>query len=1497
MRLHRAVLLLLLVLGTLAALHFIPRRTRIGAGGGQRPDPVATAVAQGQGLARSGSLRAAERAYRTALQLAPDRQARHATVDGVREFLGGADSLPGGPLRYAELTASLWLAAACMDRGDSHAARQGLDFYLRQAKAFETAAHCRLLVEKADQVLGAVREDLFATRCRVWGVAMAQEYGQRLDTDEVTWLSRALAICRTNWPDDPEIAYLRGLALLGNAEQARGTRAGRALLAEAQGVVADFAAQHPESDAAAVYRAAVAQRCLLASGRVLASEEVLADLAALQERVTPDVEPAVAILFARLLAAADCRPVSPDDSSVVLGVRRALAFLRDSARARPAHWGLKLELAQLLGPGGRREQAIAELEVLTAVVPRLSPNTVEHEAARFRACIGRMLTSDARATKEGAAEGGLPGPTSAGAWEAVSQEPRLAPFLKRLEGLRALRTGDPRKAASLLVKANRELGGRDPAALLSAGLALLECHEYGASADLLRRALRCPRLAGPDRVRAAMALVEAGLRAHDTESASSLVRGLRELSPGDRRVLLLAADALTAGYRLQERLLDDEDAADVASLERGLVRLAARGDLAAVHWLSHLQRARGRSHEALSLLRVHAGTAPSDPRVLIPLLELEVEAAAGGPTAERLRRALAVLQDTPARDVLLELTSEVPAVPSLTASLIGLAQLDSELDACLGLVDRFQRNGRTSRAEAALRRAAALAPTDPRILSRQIHRGLAAGETALASDLIAQGRDAGVPPLPLQLWRGAYHAAVGDFDQARSLLRQAVDDWPLCSLAWALLAETHRLMDDRVETEGLFQEAARIKPDSVLPAERLFRLYARLDDPAKALKALEVGRSGSGQPNRVVASHLAYLTGERRLTDVLAERERCAATCPEDHANRRAIAMLRARRGERDEALALLRALAQEDVRSAANVLALAEQQARMGALDEGRRLMVSFLDGRGDDATAADWLCLARYCRAIGDADGATAAYRGAVSREKGLTRPASLALAGYHADAGMAVLALPLYRDLAADGGSPVAWRLYVETLARTGRVDEARRELEANAGRQADVTQNTLVRAKVAVAAGEVDEALATLDRFVARQPMEPAAYLYRAYAIYRSGAFFTDERGRNDLVSALDLAPGLGWPREVVACWAILMNQPANAIPHLELLLAAEPGGFASRALLARLYLATQQLQAMDALLKWVPSEPGDVVRWHRLRARLLLAKGQAREASRELADVFRQEPNAASLQDWAVALLESGRPDEALGELIRHERLVGTAPALLAMKGTTLAELGRSDEARRTFCAGLKLAGREQVAALFVAQQLCVAFGLKAALPLLAEAVPSGTLRGYLEGCCLMASGALAPGLDRLRRVRADLPEDSPLLTDVLHQLAHAYTLSGEHLQARPLYDILTAREPRRSTYYRKLGSMVESGKLFDIAADLGGGDRPPFTWESGDSLFQIIPGWLASFSGERVALFERVEVRFAEVWSTRSVPVASRCMAEVLASQDDLDRTLIRPVR
>lgn len=1489
---HAVLLLLLLVLGTFAALRFIPRRTGAGAGVEQRPDSVNAAVAQGDSLLLSGSLRDAGRAYTTALRMASDRAARHAIVGNVREFLGRDDSLPGTPLQHAELAASLWLTVARMGGGDSEAARQGLRFYTQQAGAFDTAAHWQRLATEAEGLLPVLRDAPFVVDCRARALTMLREFGHGLAPDEVTWLTRALATCRATWPDEPRIAYLQALSLLHDAERAQGTRVARELLAEAQSLAAGFVARHPGSAAAHVYRADVAFRCLLTTGRTFASEEVLAELASLQERVTPDVEPAVGVLFARLLAAADCRSASTADATALLGVRRALSFLHDLSRVHPTNRAVKLELAYLLGQDGQRERAAAELDALTVVLSRLCPETVQHAAVQSWAHVGRMLASVSWPMGSGTEAGHAPPPFPADAWEAVSRQPLPAPVLETIKGLQALRAGESRSAASLLVKANQGLGGRDPTALLGAGLALLECHEYGASADLLGRAVRCPRLVGRDRLRAGMALAQAGLRVHDAELAFPLTRRIRELVPRDRRALFLAAEAMATRHEARRRSIDDADASVLADLEAGLVRRAAQGDLAAVHWLSRVLRIAGRSPQALSLLRVHAGTSPSDPDVLVPLLELEAGVSTGTGAAERLRRAIAVLRDTPARDVLAEWGSGIPP-----ASLLGLAHLDSDLDICLGLTDLFQRNGRSARADGALRRAAALAPTDARVLSRQVHRAFAAGETTLASALIDRGREAGVPPLLVQLWGGAYHAAIGDFSQAGALLQEAVDEWPLCSLAWALLAETHRLADDRLETERLFREAARIKPDSLTSSERLFRLYARLDESGRALKVLEEGRVASGEPERVVGSYLAYLTSHQRLSDVLTERERCAGTYPGDHANRRAVALIKARRGEHAEALALLQALAQEDRRSAANVLALAEQHARVGAPDEGRRVLDAFLDELGEDATAGDWRHLARYCRTVGDVDRATAAYREAVRRQAGPMQPATMELADFHMNRGRAGEALPVLRELAAAGTSPRAWRRYVEALALAGQAGEARREMEANGERQADATGNLLLRARVGLTEGEHEEALAALDRFIAQQPTEPAGYLFRAYTVYKMGAFLTDERGRDDLVAGLRVAPELSWPRELVACWAILMNQPVKAIRQLEVLLAGEPTAFASRAVLARLYLATRQLQAMDTLLKSVPSETGDLVRWHRLRARLLLAKGQPAEASRELAAVFGREPAPRNLQDHVVGLLVCRRPEEALRALRDHEDLTGAAPALLAVRGTVLARLGRKDEARETFAAGLKLAGSEQAAALGVARQLCVALGLEDAFSVLGGAVPSAALRGYLEGCCLMACGGLARGLERLRQVREDLPEDNPLLTDVLHQLAHAYTLNGEYLRAHPLYDTLIVREPRRSTYYRKLVSMVESGKLADLAQDLGGNETPPFTWESGDSLFQIVPGWLADFSGERVLLFERIEARFAEVWHTRPVPVASRCIAEVLSSQDDLDRTLTRSLR
>jgi putative PEP-CTERM system TPR-repeat lipoprotein len=588
----------------------------------------------------------------------------------------------------------------------------------------------------------------------------------------------------------------------------------------------------------------------------------------------------------------------------------------------------------------------------------------------------------------------------------------------------------------------------------------------------------------------------------------------------------------------------------------------------------------------------------------------------------------------------------------------------------------------------------------------------------------------------LALAAGALEEAALHFDL---YVNQAPGDPQGHFLAASVLTALGRNEAARATLERYFAVAPK-RVDAILPAARLLLRTGDADGAEALLKGL-----GSTPEERAAVDAV--------MVDVLAQQGRydeaasLVRAMPADGADetqrQRALARLAARRGDWAETAALAAALAESDAASVDDRLLLVTALVRLGRNDDALAAAEALAQRAGDNPSAQYALGVARL--AADGAQPARQAWQEALRIDPSFER-AAVALARLDTATGDADAARRILEDLGAAGGDGTRAALELadvdlrqgepqqavarlrgaveadpEALAPRLRLARAlaasgdiRAALDALPPAADGEPQPALLRLRglLELQTGQVEDAVATLERLLSVVPEDGAARYRLAQGYARLGRFdlltqtlaraleeapdsplvqptldvamqaMPNAEVRDRLLAALHRAapaqPALQYLAAVIAHRG---GDPAVALKHMR---AARDGAPDSPAVTAGLLsLLLEQGAAHEARRlaeQWFSTHPDDV------RTRLIYATGLLRSGHRERAvDQYQAVLSVAADTPEALnnlaALTSEDAPREALGMARRAVELAPDEPAYADTLGEILLRLGRTDEAR------------------------------------------------------------------------------------------------------------------------------------------------------------------------------------------------------------------------
>ncbi|HBS30020.1 MAG TPA: hypothetical protein DEB06_11375, partial [Phycisphaerales bacterium] len=666
----------------------------------------------------------------------------------------------------------------------------------------------------------------------------------------------------------------------------------------------------------------------------------------------------------------------------------------------------------------------------------------------------------------------------------------------------------------------------------------------------------------------------------------------------------------------------------------------------------------------------------------------------------------------------------------------------SEADKEVERFEVFIGSGRRGDAQAALARAEALTPDNPRVIDYSFLMALNEQNFDKARSVAQRAASLNIDQANGLLYQGRIELVRGEGAQAVATLERAVQAVPFNPAARRLLAQALTLAGRANEAIEAYKRAYEGRPDDMVTARDYADSLIRANRGAEALAVLgpETGILRFGQDEDIYAR---WLELEARFGDrakVLKVREETLKNRPENHANAFALAQLYMEDSNYARSREIIDALgAQQSVDRLALALLLGSWHGRQGRVDEGIGAVRGYIDSvPADQRTVSLYTGLAQFLGAFGrDAEVADALEQGRLHQKDNLFE-ADRSLADHHFDratrlamemgaaqaSGDAEAAAKAKQDNSAALEKALTVYMRVmdgfkgdgeirnaiekracETLLRMERFDEAQKIIAGLASRTPDDLQVLMLEG--AIAAGRKDRRTARqkFDRAVQQYPNDPNVFFQRALFNAEEPALLNDVI--QDLTQCTRLRPG--FTRAWLARFELLSREGRkdDAFAALRAGVKAAPDDNELRATLIRRLATEGRLpEAQEEALRAVEQNP-DNLQWLTLAARAMAQFQRWPQASDLHRRLYEKRP---SPELAGVVLDVSLRPGVAVPRkelgmfLSEFEKVAYKSVPDIMLRARARQAMGQSDEAEKLTREAIGLVGEDPEASdLFVTE--------------------------------------------------------------------------------------------------------------------------------------------------------------------------------------------------
>lgn len=951
-----------------------------------------------------------------------------------------------------------------------------------------------------------------------------------------------------------------------------------------------------------------------------------------------------------------------------------------------------------------------------------------------------------------------------------------SPPINMLLGKLALAKGEYALATIKLDRAASQMKETTPDLLLLSAHARMMAGEPGGAAERLIRLLDL----NPSNLPMRAELTRLQLQLRQDEAAKQNIDRLLAEKPNDPVFLRLLAAWLAQTDQTDKAIalyqkLDPAKNADV------------RGPLAGLYMQT------GQRAKARQLLESLFQTQPNEIRLLQMLLRTVDDKEQAHQYIEQARQAGV---DGQALDLMLTLMDKNRE--DVSGALEQIVNQDTDpLSRAMRRYSLFLQTDRPKEAMKELEDAARIAPENPQVIMAQFNQALQQEDwdTAqakavkagslnidLAQGLFLQGQ--------LSMAKKEYPKAVAHFQNGLKL-RQVYSD------GWRELADAQRAMGDINESINSYRRSLSERPSNVAALRGLALSLNQQDKTRDALEALRLAAEYAPSDRQTLLQYLAYEESYGELPRALNRRQEIQRILPNDMENNRAIAVLLARTGKKTQALQAVQEMLSKNPDDLANIAAMVSVLVSVNEPDKAGQILQQYIERRGDQATANDWLLLAKFHLSQNQNEATLSAFRKAISVEDPQTHPASRELADLMFDRGMFNDALEYYQKLyEANPKEPRVAQRYIEALLRaqkTDLADEVLKKLLEMDQASNDAT-NWILAGIVARTRKEDDKALEAFRK--ATLLGSAKAMTHFQYAEQLSMTPGREKQAIEALNQALERDPGLAPARMLLASIQLKLNDHREAIRELQFLLTQQPKLLQARLMLVSIYQTNDMTPQLMALLEESAKLMPNDTRWLRLQARQAVKQKQPDVAEKKLRQAISLEPNAENYYELVRLMLDAKRFAEAQTLLDSVKTLTQADPMLLGCLAQTLCSQDQKTLGKNTFIRAVALC-RNLSQLSMLTEQMAAATDIDWTIQTL-EGQAIGTVRIPIQLALLgldASQNRFPQVIERFNALDPDLKKGSEERHFALRLQALALHRTEQYEKAKQAYTALLDNEP------------------------------------------------------------------------------------------------------
>ncbi len=925
-------------------------------------------------------------------------------------------------------------------------------------------------------------------------------------------------------------------------------------------------------------------------------------------------------------------------------------------------------------------------------------------------------------------------------------------------------------------------------AMLLSARARQKEQQWGAAAERLERVLALPQIGNSpeseDRLRTQLA--EIYINSDRRAEARREIDRLEEIGLNPRTTQLL-----DAGLLLREGEIDQAVAT--------YTELELIDEPQTVRNLSRALRRAGRNAEAAELIRGALERQPAELGLigeLMATLEGDVEERR---TLVRGHLDAAEQAGAPAGSVAALRASITPVGegdqdPTEMIEQIAGAGTD-ELDKELRRSALWDRAGDAAKARAAFRRAEAMNPDHPQVILTGIKFAAADKDQRKLELLAERASRENIDLANGDFVRGQIASMQNDLNAAISFYTAGLAKRRVYDEGWKSLGDLYVRRNNLDNAADAYQNAVNQKPDNVAALMALAGVNERRGRPSAAVAAMRQAIRHAPDNPAVVQQYLMIESKFGDRNEALRFQRELAQRAPDNLPTQLGVAVLLSDMGRAADAMKEMDRIEAQFEPSLVTTQARATIAYRSGNAAQGRKYYEDYLASRGDEATAADFLTLARYLLLTEESEAAVEAYQRALALDTDPAQPVARELADRYFEMSRFDQAAERYESLISNAGVNEEdrgrlIRRYAETLLRLGQTDQANALLED----QPRDAQTLVLRSIVARQQDDAKAAEGFLDEALKLDPTYALAYLQRGLIRATTDA----EGAMADASKALELDANLLPAQQLRARLLMGLGDAAEAIREFNAVLARNPRDAVSRAALAELYLREGDLQTAGLVVsegeRLDPTNPA----WKQLEARIALAGGDPAQIIVKLEEAVASQPSPAGLQALAEAYLRANRPADAQKLLDRYPAFVNASVLLQARKGQALVASGSAEPGARLLALAMqRSANRGQLG--YVTRAAAEALGVDPAFQLLDAA----TRDANRPLDVLLAKSMVALGQQDFTRALTLLPEaerladgrDDQTLATIRRMMALSYYSTEQYPQAEQAYRRLLEANP------------------------------------------------------------------------------------------------------